>query len=289
METFRKLTLADKTQVLRICSSIWDGEDYIPNIFEEWISSPQSYFIGLFEDDLLIGFGRLASHGDGNFWLEGLRKDHKLKVKGVGKKIADYLIRIAMEKECKSLKFSTYFNNIESIALNEKIGFSKIKEWSFIEVNLRDVNKDFFSPSNSNLCQVSKKEFITYVQNSEFMREMKGYFCQGWKVYSSSHKHLARLYEEGQIIALKKEKEIKALVATVLDSDKNIFISFINFELQEDLSELLKYVFKSAQDKTAKAVSVIVPNHRYVDDLTPFGFESWEQKDDFLLYEYQGK
>ncbi len=289
MEFFRQLTLEDKDQVIRICKTIWDGDDYIPNIFEEWVEEDNSYFIGLFNDDNLIGFGRLASHGDGHYWLEGLRKNHDLKVKGIGKKIANYLIKIAMDNECQSLKFSTYYDNVESISLNEKIGFAKIKEWSYLELEIAELAKDSYKQAGEDLSQPTLEEFRNFILESSFYKEMDGYLCQGWKVFNVSRQYLSQLYHKSTAYTITKDSQIEAMVTSLLDNDKNIFISFLEYKTKAQCHSLLSRLIGQAKAGGNKAISIIVPSHYRVECLYDFGFKSWERKDDFQLYEYQGK
>ncbi len=289
MEYIRKLTKEDKDKILAVCATIWDGDDYIPHVLDKWITDPNGYFVGLFEEDKLLGFGRLASHGDGNFWLEGLRKDHSLKVKGVGKKIADYLIKIAIDHEFKSLKFSTYIDNVESISLNEKIGFAKIKQWSFLEVQ-QDTYKDIsFSDSDSLSQDITLQQFIDFIKTSSFLTEMDNCLCEGWKVYDISDEYLKKLYEKARTFAIIENDAIQAMICSITDNDDNVFVSFFDFKTKIQCQALIHKVFQHATQLNSRAVSSIVPNHNRVDCLESFGFESWEQKDDFLLFEYKGK
>jgi hypothetical protein len=290
MEKIRRITLEDKERVLEICKTIWEGDDYIPQVFDKWVSDPNSYFVGLFdEDNILVGFGRLASQEDGNFWLEGLRKDRTLKIKGVGKKIADYLIKIAIEKECKSLKFSTYFDNVESITLNERIGFSKIKQWSLLEVPKDKFTQYLPATSRVNDPKIALEQFIGFVRNSKFLAEMNNYLCEGWKVYDVSVRYLTDLYNNATIYSIIKEDVVQSLICNIKDQEGNIFIIFLDYKTEEHCKTLLQLTYQQAAEQNSKAVSIIVPNHARVESMMALGFESWEQHDDFLLFEYRGE
>ena len=70
---------------------------------------------------------------------------------------------------------------------------------------------------------------------------------------------------------------------------KNIFITFFDYKSKLQSQKLLKKVFVHAIQLDTKAVSIIVPNNTRVDFMHTQGFESWEQRDDFLLFEYRGK
>ena len=44
---FRPLTTADKPALLAIAAQIWDGHDYLPHVFDNWIRAANSYFASL--------------------------------------------------------------------------------------------------------------------------------------------------------------------------------------------------------------------------------------------------
>lgn len=290
MEYIRRIEPKDKEQVNAISNTIWGGDDYIPFVVDEWIADTEGYFAGLFaDDDTLIGFGRLVSQGDGNFWLEGLRKDQSLKIKGVGKRIADYLINIALEKECKSLKFSTDVENLESISLHEKMGFCKIKQWSFLEVQ-QNIFKDK-SPNDleENVQEVHFQQFYSFIKNSNFLAEMGNYLCEGWKVYDVSNEYLKALHAKSISFGIIHEGVMQAMISTIIDNEHNVFIVFLEYKTKEQCQALIQKAFTRAVNNHSPAVQIIVPNQIHIECLKNYGLNAWNQNDEFLLYEYRGK
>ena len=71
----REIKLSDKKEVLRISSQIWEGDDYVNNVFDEWVTDDDGLFTGYWENEKLIGFGRMRFLTPVDIWLEALRKD----------------------------------------------------------------------------------------------------------------------------------------------------------------------------------------------------------------------
>jgi ribosomal protein S18 acetylase RimI-like enzyme len=132
----RELKLSDKKEVLRISSQIWEGDDYVGNVFEEWVKADDGLFTGYWEDEKLIGFGRMRFLTTTDIWLEALRKDPQSKIRGVGYKIAQYYMDQLKGRRIDSMRFSTYYNNTASIKLNEKLGFKKKLTLSLKELEI---------------------------------------------------------------------------------------------------------------------------------------------------------
>lgn len=118
--------LDDIPAMIRISADVWDGEDYVPRVAKQWVGDPDGRLIVAECDGVVRGFGRLAMHTPTDGWLEGLRVDSSFRRHGVARVIARRLLEEAKHAAAKSLRFATSCDNIESIALNESLGFRRI-------------------------------------------------------------------------------------------------------------------------------------------------------------------
>ena len=135
----KPITKRDKAKVLEISSQIWGGDDYIHLVFDDWISDKIGEFTGVWENEFLIGFGKLTFITATDVWLEGLRKNPQTNVKGVGEALTKYFLqKLKRNKNISSIRFSTYFGNIPSIRINEKLGFVKIGTFSLKYLKVSD-------------------------------------------------------------------------------------------------------------------------------------------------------
>jgi RimJ/RimL family protein N-acetyltransferase len=125
--SFRPVRADDKPAVQAICAKIWDGDDYLPKLFDTWLADPAGAFTACLYDGRLVGCAKLSFLAPGHAWLEGLRKDLDAPLKGVGQALArNHLARLATLPELCSVRFATYAADRASIALNEKLGFRRI-------------------------------------------------------------------------------------------------------------------------------------------------------------------
>ncbi len=73
---FRELTPDDVPAIKDISKDIWDGDDYIPYVIQDWLQDKNCMNYGTFIDEAkteLIGFGRVKSYDKDIAWLEGGR------------------------------------------------------------------------------------------------------------------------------------------------------------------------------------------------------------------------
>lgn len=74
MIQYRRLTHNDYEDIVDISKDIWDGTDYLPLVFHEWVDDG-GCFLGAvdIEKKKVIGVGKFSILHDKSGWLEGLR------------------------------------------------------------------------------------------------------------------------------------------------------------------------------------------------------------------------
>jgi hypothetical protein len=192
----RKIELSDKKEVLRISSQIWDGDDYVKFVFDEWAADTKNLFAGYWENGKLIGFGRMRFLTLADIWLEALRKNTQTNIKGVGYKIAKYYMEHLKGKRIRSIRFSTYFGNKASIKLNEKLGFKRILKLSLKELlisnyQVKQINKAITE-------DIDFEKLNQYIFNSSYLKGTKNSIGKGWVVHHYSKRLLEEFYSEKQ-------------------------------------------------------------------------------------------
>jgi len=282
----RKIKLEDKKRVLEIAAKIWEGDDYLPQVFDEWVHDPNGVFAGLWENEILIGFGHLKYLTPTDIWLEGLRKDPDLNVKGVGEKLSHYYLKILKQNpNITSVRFSTYFDNIASIRLNEKFGFKKILYLSHKELELKKVE----NPKILTNLTIEKdfNRIQKYIVNSSFLRLSKNFICKGWIVYPYSRELLKQFYYKGQILSFQENEVIKGVAIYSKVKYKDVFwISFLEAENELIYAELLQYLINIAKSQKKKYIEINLPELTKLKKVcAKYKFESWKQENDFFLYE----
>ncbi len=282
---FRAIKSSDKADVFKISSQIWDGDDYIYGVFDEWVKADDGLFTGYWVNNKLIGFGRMRFLTPSDIWLEALRKDPQTKIKGVGNKIAQYYIEQLKGKKIDSVRFSTYFGNITSIKLNEKLGFKKIltlslKELKISNQQIKSINKAI----NNN---ISFNKLNQYILNSSYLKKTKNFISKGWVVYRYSNELLRTFYSAKQYAFYSENGEIKGAILISNTGYKDIcWINYIDAENESIYKELINYaVSKALKDKCSR-IQLLVPKiAKLMCFVNSYGFVSWEQENDFFLYE----
>jgi len=59
--------------VLELTRTIWEGDDYVPHVWGEWLADPQGLLAVAEHQGRVLGLGKLTRLSEDDWWLEGLR------------------------------------------------------------------------------------------------------------------------------------------------------------------------------------------------------------------------
>lgn len=290
----RKITQKDKPRMLEIVKNIWDGNDYMPLVFDSWVKDKKGEFAGAIDKKgRLVGFEKLTMLSDSDAWIEGLRKDLKMKVKGVGKFLSEHLLtKLAKDPKVKTIRFATYFHNVESIGLFTKIGFKVLEKRNHKYLRLPKLKK--IPEYKGNRAEVIKDEkaILDFINRSEWKKNNKTGFCHSWVVRPFSDSFLIENYvRKGCCVAIREDNRIKALCLYTIREKEDFFISLLEAENEKYFKELLQGVKKLAYKGGQQALCVVINKKDKIsyNEFKKNRFKSWEGENDFLIFDYPVK
>jgi ribosomal protein S18 acetylase RimI-like enzyme len=127
----RRLRFSDRDDVLEISRHVWDGHDYVPSIFEQWLKDKNSYFYGVDVDGRIVAFGNLRLiENKRTGWMEGLRVHPDFRGRGYANDLTRFLVRKGEDLGVNRLRYTTGENNAASLKLASNAGFSRLLDKS---------------------------------------------------------------------------------------------------------------------------------------------------------------
>ncbi len=237
----RRVSGSDKEKILKISSKIWEGDDYIPFVFDEWVRDENSFFACAEIEGKIVGFGRYVKFSDAYAWLEGLRADPEYQGRGAGKALTNFFIEKAKSDGVKTLALSTYIDNKASMHIIESNGFVKKASFVYFEVKTEKAKEKI---EDKSLSDVSTEEAENFIKNSEFLKIADGYLPYGWKFFPERFGIIKVLEKMQFLLAVRKNKEPQALAcaAEVISKFKLLSVCFID-GTEEGIELLLKEIF----------------------------------------------
>ena len=156
----RLATAADKPAVLDFAARTWDGWDYIPEVWDEWLASADGIMLvatprdrgpgaGL-ELDLYgrslepgrpIGLCRVRMLSEDEAWMEGLRVAPGVRRRGVGTALTAAALRWGLAQGATVARYATGARNEGSHRLATAFGFATLAGWrTYAEPEQGDVD-----------------------------------------------------------------------------------------------------------------------------------------------------
>lgn len=141
MIEIRQAQPGDKARIEEISSKIWDGDDYVPLVFDKWVTQENGEFSVVTLDGVVAGCTKITELPNDVLWLEGIRVDTDYRGKGLGREMAKYQIQRSKEMGYSRLELSTFVENYESIAIIEKNGFERVASFKFLMHELKNLDQ----------------------------------------------------------------------------------------------------------------------------------------------------
>ncbi len=293
MFTVRKVIPDDRDRILEISADIWEGNDYIPFIFDKWVADNKGEFSAVLYNNRIVGFGRLIFITPNDVWLEGLRADQRIKIKGIGTVLSKYYLNKLKEYDnLVSIRLATYYSNIASITLTERLGFKlkfkmSNKHYSLLDQdNSKGINYAQFKPV------LSMQEIDDYLKKSEFLIKSHNCISIAWVCYPYTIDFVMEMFiNSGRYFAYKQNGLLKGLLLYDLDHAVNSYssstISFLEADNEMIASKLVDAHKKIVSENRLQEIEIKVPNDSMTwNYLNQTGFYSWEREEDFFVYEY---
>ena len=122
--TLRPMRPADRDRVIEICRDVWDGHDYMPRVFDDWVADAGSTFQAAEVDGLVVGIQRVRPYAPGLAWYEGLRVASTHRRRGLARTMLASAIAEAREQGYNEMRLAT--GNAIAAELFESLGFHRL-------------------------------------------------------------------------------------------------------------------------------------------------------------------
>lgn len=284
MIEFRKLNHEDYEDILDISKDIWEGTDYLPQVFHNWVDSKGIFLGGVDkEKSKVVAVARLSILNDGSGWMEGLRVHKNYRGQKLGRRISEELLQRAKEALTQGIinkiAFSTHITNIESRTMMESLNF-RVKQANTLAIKNNSLlrSEQSLNDFDFQLWAVTFEEF----KNHTYFKRRNGFLP------------LAFIYEEITFELFKSLEKDNSLV--IINGHKGIFKykGEPNFIVMDDTFEgidsFMNYYLLLYKDKGFKELyTPFLPEDIHlIEKFKVEGYTSWGQwKPDYFYYVYE--
>jgi GNAT superfamily N-acetyltransferase len=136
----------DSADVIEFTKFIWDGHDYVGEVFREWLADPQGQLLVAEYAGHCVGTAKVTWLAPGQWWLEGFRVDPKFQGLKIGSRLDAYANEWWDEHGEGVLRLMTSSKRIKVHHLSEGRGFVRLGEVLGYEAEPLAESMDAFVP-----------------------------------------------------------------------------------------------------------------------------------------------
>ena len=195
--TLRPARPEDESGIIALSAHIWEGDDYIPKVFADWLADEHGQFTVACLNDTIAGCGKLTRLAAGEWWMEGLRVHPEYRGRGIARRLHHNGVALAEQlaaEEGSILRFSTHRRNEAVHKLAGESGFHKVSAHMGVEVHAGEANGTVlpFVPATQETLPALARRLVA----SPHFREAGGLFEDSWAWYMLQPRLAALVREE---------------------------------------------------------------------------------------------
>ena len=116
----------DRERVVELTLDIWGGHDYVPRVFDDWVSDAGAAFQAIELNGVVVGLQRMRPYSSGLIWYEGLRVASTHRRQGLARAMLKSAIAEAREQDYREMRLAT--GNPAAASMFEEHGFARIQD-----------------------------------------------------------------------------------------------------------------------------------------------------------------
>ncbi|OLE74290.1 hypothetical protein AUG19_09245 [archaeon 13_1_20CM_2_54_9] len=212
--TVRPAEARDKRVVLDFCRNTWRGGDYIPEVWDEWMSGPKGSLLVATIRGIPIGLGHCYFQTKDVLWLEGLRVDLAYRRRGIAGRLNCALTKHGRARGAVLSRLCTSIQNIASQRHAEKVGFRILQRFDRFDSSQPLTRK----PAGVYQIRKYRTGLWRQIQRWPEFSEFRGLYSDGWTWYPITPRGLRNAAEYSRVLVTNSDGEISSLA--IISTDK---------------------------------------------------------------------
>jgi GNAT superfamily N-acetyltransferase len=273
----RKATKADKALVLEISKNLWGGNDYLPEVWDDWVTDPKGRLITATLDGKPVGVAHAWLQTPDIAWLEGVRVHEQYRGHGIAGKLNNALVEWARKKGARVARLTTGVRNRASRDHLKRIGFPLWQTFQRLD-STRGLRA---KPASVSAPRGSSKQLWNWLSARPNFSETHAMYSDGWTWHPLTRQTLGRLMAHGHVLVTTRNKQPTSC-CMLHDEDKILTIGYVAGDGCE-ISKLVRMGRFLMSKKKREKLRVLLPSRSpLVRSLERSGFEKTAK---ILVYE----
>lgn len=116
----------DRDAVLSFCARIWEGHDYLPQVWDEWLNDAQGLLLVALREGVPIAVARADLSLPHEAWLEGMRVDPAHHQEGVATALFEAQLEEVARRGVRVARLMTVGTNWPVHRMCTRLGFQRV-------------------------------------------------------------------------------------------------------------------------------------------------------------------
>lgn len=191
----RPARLEDRAEIEAIAAQIWDGYDYLPHVFAEWVADHEGNFNVLAYQGKIIAVSKLTRFAKDEWWIEGLRVDPSYQGRGVAHILHHYTVAQARQKGEGILRFSTGSYNAPVFTLAAETGFREVGRFTLLKAPSKSAEPVTWWKLGSD----DMRRVLAWLEASAYFGDAQESFEDIWQWFKVTEDYLHHRLEAGEV------------------------------------------------------------------------------------------
>jgi GNAT superfamily N-acetyltransferase len=186
----------DTAEVMALTSRIWDGHDYVPQYWQEWLDDPLGLLAVAEYGGRVVGLAKLSRYGDDQWWLQGLRVDPEFQGRGIASRLHHYILEHWERHLGGVLRLATSSARLPVHHLCDQTGVRKVGEYlSYVAPAL-----DGPAGAFTRMAEGEAGQALDLIRRSELFWLGNGLVDLSWQWGELKEQHLVEAVREGRAL-----------------------------------------------------------------------------------------
>lgn len=247
----------DTPDVIDLTRMIWDGEDYVPSVWADWLADEPGMLSVAEYEGRVLGLGKLTRLSDEDWWLEGLRVHPQYEGRGIASRLHKYLTEYWLQTGHGTLRLATASFRLPVHHLCERFGFQKILESTSYLAPALNQNSAIEATEVSTLYQTEDQtsevftivtqdgvdQAVSFAVQSQTLSLNAGMVELGWRFAPPRAIYLAEIAKRKKLLWWRRPKGLLALREDEEDNQGNpsLIVQFLACSLEAVAECLVDY------------------------------------------------
>lgn len=226
----------DMPAVLAMSSLIWEGEDYLHYVWQDWLDDPEGLLLVAEYAGKIVGTAKLTRLAEHSWWLEGMRVHPEYEGHGFATHIFEFILDACSRQGGGMARLATSSTRVPVHRMCARLGFTRVGDLSAYRAptTREDSTASPFIP----LAEEQVGEALRCAENST-SKELTGPFSDmGWQWQEPNFENLAASAARKQVWWWHDRAGLLAVLVDEDDDERTLSLQLAACPA-EDLKDLL--------------------------------------------------